>query len=174
MKKISLFFLVIFITYISECLAKTVYLDVQFIIDNSDLGKYYKTKLLEKHNKTKSNLKTDKDLIKKKEQEINNQKNILKKEEIDKKIIELNTLLKKYQSNRNEYNKDINFDKKNYSNEILKILNPLLTQYVEDKSITLVMEKKNILVGIKTLDITEDILKILNIEVKKKNLINEN
>ena len=53
-------------------------------------------------------------------------------------------------------------------------MNPLLTKYVEKNNILLVLEKKNILVGIKTLDITNDILKILNQETKTKNLINEN
>ena len=64
--------------------------------------------------------------------------------------------------------------KKNYSAQILKILNPLLTKYVENNNITLVIEKKNVLVGIKTLDITKNILKILNDEVEKNKLINEN
>ena len=45
--------------------------------------------------------------------------------------------------------------KKKYTSKILKILNPLLTNYVEKNNINLVIEKKNILVGIKTLDITE-------------------
>ena len=56
----------------------------------------------------------------------------------------------------------------------LKILNPLLTKYVENNNITLVIEKKNVLVGIKTLDITKNILKILNDEVKKNKLLDEN
>ena len=34
--------------------------------------------------------------------------------------------------------------------------------------------KKNILLGIKTLDITNDLMKILNEEVEQKNLLNEN
>ena len=64
--------------------------------------------------------------------------------------------------------------KKNYTSKILKILNPLLTRYVEEKNINLVVEKKNILLGIKTLDITNDLMKILNEEVEQKNLLNEN
>ena len=55
----------------------------------------------------------------------------------------------------------------------MKILNPLLTDYVNKNKIILVVEKKNILVGIKSLDITPDILKILNEETKKNNLIND-
>ena len=49
---------------------------------------------------------------------------------------------------------------------ILKLLNPILTKYVDENNIKIVIEKKNILVGIKTLDITENILKIFNEETK--------
>ena len=80
--------------------------------------------------------------------------------------------MKKYQSNRQKLNNNIINDKKKYSNKILNTLNPLLTTYVEENEITLVIEKKNILVGIKTLDITKDILDIFNNETKIQNLIN--
>ena len=49
-----------------------------------------------------------------------------------------------------------------------------MTEYVEKNKIDLVIEKKNILIGIKTLDITNQILILLNEETKKKKLINEN
>ena len=55
----------------------------------------------------------------------------------------------------------------------MKILNPLLTKYVEKNNISLVLEKKNVLVGVKTLDITNDLIKIFNNETKEKKLIDE-
>ena len=45
-----------------------VYLDVQFIIDNSDLGKFYKSKIIKIQNKIKKNFKIKKkEKLKKKE-----------------------------------------------------------------------------------------------------------
>ena len=58
--------------------------------------------------------------------------------------------------------------KKQYSETILKILNPLLTSYVDANNITIVIEKKNILVGAKSLDITTNMLDILNKEINFK------
>ena len=49
-----------------------------------------------------------------------------------------------------------------------------MTSYVEKNKINLVIEKKNVLVGIKTLDITNQIMILLNEETIKKNLVNEN
>ena len=172
MKKIFFFVIIIFSLVTTSSLTKTVYLDVQFIIDNSDLGIFYKNKIQKIHNKAKSELSNEEQIIKKKETEINNKKNILKKEEVNKKVDEINKLLRKYQSNRQKLNNNIINDKKKYSNKILKVLNPLLTSYVEKNEITLVIEKKNILIGIKTLDITKEILDIFNNETKIQNLIN--
>ena len=147
-----------------------VYLDIQFLINNSNLGKVYKEDLLVIQNKLKSELKSKEDLIKKKETELNNQKNILKQEEFQKKLKDLDNLIIDYRTYNNKEKKKINKQKKIYSDEIIKLINPLLTTYVEKNNIKIVIEKKNVLVGIKTLDITNEILKILNNETKKKKI----
>ncbi len=64
--------------------------------------------------------------------------------------------------------------KKKYSKEILLILNPLLTKYVDSNNISLVIEKKDVLVGAKSLDITNNILSIFNEKTKNLNLSNAN
>ncbi len=174
MRKIFFFLIIFFQIFLSKSYSQIVYLDVQYIIDNSELGKFYKSKIQKIQEKNSNDLKIEKTLIKKKENEINNQKNILKKEEIDNKIKEINKLLKNYKSNLQKFNNEIIDNKKKYSEKILTVLNPILTSYVEKNKINLVIEKKNVLVGIKTLDITNQIMILLNEETIKKNLINEN
>ena len=171
MKKFLLIFVLFF--FQNNAFSKNiVYLDIQYIIDNSDLGIFYKSKINILADNNKENLKIKKNEIKLKEEEINNQKNLLSKEEIEKKIVSLNNLVKNYQIEQNKKNKLVIDEKKIYTSKILKLLNPLLTNYVEKNKITLVVDKKNILIGIKSLDITPDILKILNDETKKNNLLN--
>tara|TARA_B100001939_G_C16490578_1_gene425367 strand:- start:39 stop:518 length:480 start_codon:yes stop_codon:yes gene_type:complete len=150
------------------------YLDVQLIIDKSDLGKFYKKKISNKYDTIKIELEKKETSIKDEQILIDNQKNILKEDEIKKKIKKLNNQVINYKTLRNEYSKNILEEKKNYSVKILKILNPIITNYVEINNIDLVIEKKNILVGIKSLDITFNILEILNQKTKEKNLLNEN
>ena len=171
MKKFLLIFVLFF--FQNNAFSKNiVYLDIQYIIDNSDLGIFYKSKINKLTDNNKENLKIKKNEIKLKEEEINNQKNLLSKEEIEKKIVSLNKLVKNYHIEQNKINKLVIDEKKIYTSKILKLLNPLLTNYVEKNKITLVVDKKNILIGIKSLDITPDILKILNDETKKNNLLN--
>jgi len=151
-----------------------VYLDVQYIIDTSELGIFYKKKIQILQDDIKSTLLKKETIIKKKENSINDKKNVLDKDEINKQIKELNNLLNEYKIQRNKLNQNIVDTKKKYTGEILNILNPLVTSYVDDNNINIVIEKKNVLVGIKSLDITTNILKKFNETVKKKNLINEN
>ena len=151
-----------------------VYLDVQYIIDNSELGKFYKLKIKNIQQENSSLLKIKEDEINSLENNVKNQKNILSEEEKKNKVNQLNNLLKEYKLLSNKYNKQIIEDKKTYTSKILKILNPILTNYVEKNEILLVVEKKNILVGIKSLDITDKIIDILNEETKKNNLLDEN
>ena len=153
---------------------KIVYLDVQFIIDNSDLGKFYKTKIKKMQNSNSSKLKEDETKINNMETEIKNLKNVISETEKKNKVNKLNLLLKDYQIKRVKLDKEIIDSKKNFTAKILEILNPILTNFVEKENIVLVVEKKNILVGIKSLDITPNILEIINEETKKQNLINEN
>ena len=164
--------LIFLLFYINNAQAEInlAYLDVQYIIDNSNLGKIYKKNLKEKSDKFKSELLIKEKKIKEQEIEINNQKNILKENELKTKINKLSEDLKQYQKSKLELNKNFIFEKKKLSSEILKILNPILTKYVDEKNIQIVIEKKNVLVGIKTLDITSNILNIFNEETK--NLIN--
>ena len=166
MKKLVLYFLLLFPVSIVNADINLAYLDIQYIIDNSNLGQIYKKNLKEKSDKFKSKLSIKEDEIKKQEAEINNQKNILKENELKIKINKLNKQLKEYQTSKKELNQNFILEKRELSSKILKLLNPILTKYVDENNIKIVIEKKNILVGIKTLDITENILKIFNEETK--------
>ena len=105
---------------------KIVYLDVQYIIDNSQIGLTYKNKIKKNQNKNRIDLSIKEKIIKEKELEINNQKNILKKDELNKKVAKLNELLKDYQKLRNKLNNEVIENKKQYSIKILNILQIML------------------------------------------------
>ncbi len=174
MKKIFIFLVIFFKSTIGNSENNIVFIDVQFIIDNSKLGKFYSDQLKIIKEKRDFDLNAEAIIIKKKETELNNQKNIIKKEELNNKIKELNKLVKNFRNNKLLINQEIQKEKKNYSDKILSILNPILTSYADQNNIKLVLEKKNILVGFKTLDITNEILTLLNEKTNKEKLVNEN
>ena len=82
--------------------------------------------------------------------------------------------IKEYRIYRSEKNELIINEKKKYTSSILVILNPLITDFVEKNNISLVLDKKNILIGAKVLDITKNVIMLFNEETKKQKLLNEN
>ena len=91
----------------------------------------------------------------------------MKKEDFQKKINELRKKAQEYQKSRREKNNDLTKKRVSATSQLLKSLNPILAEYSSDKSISIVIQKKNIVLGKSELDITEDILKLLDKKISK-------
>ena len=102
MKIILVLIFLLFQTNIVNSNNNIVYLDVDYIIDKSDLGLFYKKKVKIIQDEIKNNLKNKELDIKEKETNIKNKKNILKTEELNKFINELDISVKEYQVYRNK------------------------------------------------------------------------
>ena len=50
---------------------------------------------------------------------------------------------------------------------LLKLINPILTKFSEDNKISIILKKKNLIIGKTTLDITGEIIKIIDNEIKE-------
>ena len=142
------------------------YIDINFILNNSLAGKFLKENInsiqsghLEKFNKIEKELIT-------KENNLNFQKNIIEKKEFEKKTTDLKNEIENYRLDRNKSKDEINKIKIENTKKMLKLLNPIITKYVEENSISIVLPKKNIIVGKKNLDITDTILILFNSEIK--------
>ena len=50
---------------------------------------------------------------------------------------------------------------------LIKKIQPILIDYVKSKNITFLLQKKNIILGASQFDITDDIIKIVNKNIKE-------
>ena len=166
MKKFFLYFLVLFIFPINT-FAKIAYIDLNLILNNSDVGKFVNSHIEKIKKENYSKYKQQENKLIEKEQLLISQKNILNEIEFNKKISALTEEVKKYRSDKKDSIDRINKIKIDYTKEILKSLNPVITKYVDLNSISIVIPKKNIIVGKKNLDITDQIIKLLNDKIKK-------
>ena len=105
--------------------------------------------------------------IKKDDEDISAKKNILNQDELNKKINLLNNKIKKYQEQINTNRKELDTLKLKYTKVLLEKLKPILSHYSKENSVSLIIDKKNIVIGINDLNITNDIIKILDNNVKK-------
>ena len=146
---------------------KIVYLNIEKIMKTSKAGKSIIKKInqtnednLKKFKKIEENLKND-------EQDLISKKNILNEEEFKKKFDLLKKKINDYKILRQNSIQDITAKRKNASSEFFKKINPILGKYAADNNISFILQKKNIIMGKTELDITDDVLKIIDKEVSK-------
>ena len=166
MKKI-IFFFILFNIFTFNLKAEIVYIDINFILKTSEVGKSLTAYINKIKNEDVIKYKEIENKLLNKEKSLIAQQNIINQEEFKKRIAELTTEVKEYRKRKKTALDELNKLKLDKTKEILKILNPIITEYVNINSISLVIPKKNIIVGKKNLDITNQIIKILNNNIKK-------
>ena len=70
------------------------------------------------------------------------------------------------QKERNKILNDVAVKRSKARNELLKNLNPIIKNYMQEKKIRIVLDKKNILLADESLDITKEIMVLLNQKIK--------
>ena len=121
---------------------KIVYLDVNFLLSESEAGKYINNELQIINNKNIEEFKKIENSIKTEEEKLLKQKNILKEDEFNNKINKLREKYKSYQELKNTKNNDLKILRDKSGNQILKIINEILAEYSTKNKISLIMKKK--------------------------------
>ncbi len=167
--KIFYFFLLLFCSFLSNSFAteKIVYLNMNQLIQQSEVGKYVNNELKKINDLNKKDLTKLENLIKSEDAKLIKQKSILKEEDFKLKLEELKLKYQSYQEKKIKKSKDLENLKVKSGNQILKVINEILGEYSSKESISLVIEKKNVVMGKTSLDITNDILELLNKKIKK-------
>ena len=143
------------------------YVDLNFIINNSIIGKKIKENLKNKNKIIIQNhSKIEKDLKNKKDKLIS-QQNILEKTEFEKKVINHQQKVKEYQTKVNKDLKQLNDDKLQMTNKLLKKIDSIMLEYVKNNEIDLIVKKESLIVSNSKLDITKSILTNLDNKHKK-------
>jgi len=78
--------------------------------------------------------------------------------------------VKSYNELKNKKNNDLKKLRDNAAKKILNVLNSILSEYSAQNSISLIMDKKNIIIGKSELDVTNKIMELLNEKIKKVDL----
>ena len=143
------------------------YVDIDFIVNQSIAGKNLSKRI--KKEVDNYNLKLDKikKELKDKEVKILAQKKLINEEEFKKKINELRNELTKHKEQQNTFIQNINEKKITEFKELFEKINPILTKYATDNSIDVIINKTSVVLGKKELDITKNVLKIVDQEIKK-------
>ena len=166
MKFLRFLFLIFFILFSQNVFAenKIVFIDIDFLMKNSNIGKLSLKKLEELNNRNINLLKGNEKELKEKENTLLQKKNIISKEEFENEIKILKTQINEFKTSKDNMVKDFNTLKVKELNTVLEKFNKKIQEYMSQNSIDIVLNKNNIFIGKVTSDITNDILIEINRE----------
>ena len=168
MKKFFLINIIIFTIFLNTVNAeqKIVFLDMDRIVSNSNSGLSIIKQLKDLSDKNLTILNKQEKNFKEKEKKLISQKNIISESEFTNKANQLKNEINDLNKSRNKIIKDFNKLKIENTNKLLQLINPILIKFSDDNSISLILQKKDLVVGKNELDITDKIIKIINHEVE--------
>ena len=137
------YFLKIFLSFViflstSVTLAnnnKIVYIDMDFLINNSKVGKSLSSQISKLNEANKKNLNNLEKEIKNEDKLISEQKNILSETEIKDKVTILNTKIKNYQNQLKLNRNFVNENRIKATAKLIENLRPILSEYSKENSI---------------------------------------
>ena len=149
---------------------KVVFIDINFIFKNSIVGKELNEKIAKKENEINLEIKKFKKDIEVEKNEITSQKNVISIEEYNKKIKILETKIKEMNDLITKKTNELNKFKKNVETSFSKELNLIVEKYSTVNSIDMILDKSNILMARKELNITQQVINLFNENVKEINI----
>jgi len=169
MKIIFSLILVFFLFFTNQAFSeqKIAFINMDKVMSTSKSGVSILKKLTDLKNKNSKFLKEEEKKFKEKEKKLISQKNILSEVDFKKKIVELKAEIKNYNQNRNKMIEAFNKLKVDNTNNLLKLINPILVKFSNDKEISIILQKKDLVVAKTELDITDEIIKIINEQIKE-------
>ena len=145
------------------------FVDIDFLFKNSTLGKSISKKLNNLNTKNIDYLKLKENKLVLQENEISKIKNVISKDELEKKISAFKKEIQLFDSEKKNIINDFNKKKTSELEFFFKKINPIIQAFMNENSVDILMDKKNIFIGKSTHDITNNILSIIN----EKIIINE-
>ena len=160
-----LFFFIISSSVISD--QKIVFVDMDRLVSVSKPGSSIFRQLQDINNKNLNFLKNEEKKFKEKERKLITQKNIVSEADFQNKVDELKSEIDSYNQNRKKMIEKFNKLKVENTNNLLNLINPILAKYSTENEISIILQKKDLIIGKTELDITDKIIMIINNEIKE-------
>ena len=162
--------LVIFFLLVSNNLSfasqNVRFADIDLIVQNSEIGKKTLSKI-EKVNKSNiEKLSNFQKQLKESENEIKIKKNIISEEEFKKEVENLKNQITNFNKKKDLMVKDFSDLKKNELNALFAKINPIIQNYMNENSIEILINSKNIFIGSIKSDLTQVLINEINSKIQ--------
>ncbi|KRO63385.1 MAG: hypothetical protein ABS03_03815 [Pelagibacteraceae bacterium BACL5 MAG-120820-bin39] len=139
-----------------------VFIDLNYIINNSITGKNVINKLEDINNKNLNLLKKEQLLLNKERDDIEKTKNILSQEDLNKKILILNQKLQEFNNKQDLMSGEFKNLRQLEMKNLLDKINPIIEKYMLDNNIDLMLKKENIYISKKDFDVSKKLIELIN------------
>ena len=139
---------------------------MDFIIKNSEIGKKTFETIYSLNKNNINELKKKEKILKDLENKIVNKKNLISKENFDKEVLLFKEKANKFKEDQLKMVEDFNNYKKKELDGILNKISPIINAYIEKKSVKILLDSKNILIGRSNLNLTNEVIKEINDKIK--------
>ena len=159
------FFFLVFLNFflINNSFANNiVFIDLNYIINNSITGKNVINKLEDINNKNLNLLKKEQLLLNKERDDIEKTKNILSQEDLNKKILILNQKLQEFNNKQDLMSGEFKNLRQLEMKNLLDKINPIIEKYMLDNNIDLMLKKENIYISKKDFDVSKKLIELIN------------
>ena len=160
-----LFFLAATVNYL-KAQEKVSYIDIDYILASSIAGKSLLNKLKEEQDLKINIFKSKDEDFKLKENKILAKKNLISKEEINKELKSLQIEFNEYRKDKAKQIQELKTKRKRNIVNFISLLNPIIEKYMSDNSIYMVIDKKNVFIAKKDYDITNNLIELINNQIK--------
>tara|TARA_Y100001970_G_C14094557_1_gene781907 strand:+ start:247 stop:771 length:525 start_codon:yes stop_codon:yes gene_type:complete len=166
--KFSILFLLLFLINLQKINAEQiVYINMEKIMKESKAGKLIINKISKSNEKNINKFKKIEEDLKKQEQDLISKKNVISENEFTSKLENLKKQISDYRTKRQNIIQESTKKRLQASAQFSNQIKPILGDYAAKNNISIIVQKKNIIMGKKELDITADILKIVDQKIQK-------
>ena len=149
---------------------KILYLDVDYLLAKSQAGMSIKAQLENIYSKKLKNYTVQEEKFKIEEKKILSKKNIISKDDFNKELNAFQIKIQNYNQEKNSTISEIKKKRDKATKALLLEINKILADYSDKNSVSLIINKNDIVIAKSELDITEDILNLTNKKISKINI----
>ena len=143
------------------------FIGINYVFNNSTVGKKINKDGLDQRNKKIKELKKIETDLEKQKNDILSKKNILEKNEFEKKVISHQKKVQDYQLKKSKELTELKQKNIKFTKNFMKKVDQVLLKYAENNKIDLILTREILVISNSKLDISKDILEIVNKEIKK-------
>ena len=139
-----------------------VFIDLNYVLNKSNSGKKILDELNIISNENKKKFSSQETILEKERNDIKKLKNIISKDEYNKKVDLFQEKVELYNKEKAKIIKTFENKKKKEFDIFFKNLNEIMNVYMKENSISIIIDKKNVVMASIKNDISNDIIKLVN------------